>query len=188
MIYITLIDTMLRFRDWLNEFAYVGKGVSEGTIENALLHFFYDGVSPWIHSRGYEWTDMEDVIALKFLRFSFLVYETSQMSSNYSLQVPFPNHRDLQEDRDTFDSLLDIRDFVDFMEEWSFYHFIVGTRLDYLLREFCYVWIDVQSGKPGVMTQAVLDAISENGDSDQDSTNGYLLPDGNWSRRKHDLY
>ena len=178
---------VMRYTEWLNEFCYVGKGVSEGTIENAVLHFFYDGVSPLIRSSGYEWTDTEHAIALKFLRFCFLVHETSQMDTKYSLEIPNPIHRDLQEDRDTFDSILDIRTFVDFMEEWSFYDFIIGTRLDYLLREFCYVWIDVQSGKPGAMTKAVLDAISENGGSDEDSGNGNL-PDGNWSRRKHDLY
>lgn len=178
---------MLTYTDWLNEFSYVGKGISEGTIENALLHFFYEGVSPWIRRCGYEWTDTEHAIAVKFLRFCFLVHETSQMDTKYTLDAPLPNHRDFQEDRDTFDSLLDTQSFVDFMEEWSFYDFIVGTRLDYLLREFCYVWIDVQSGKPGTMTKAVLDAISENGDSDEDAANGYL-PDGNWSRRKHDLY
>jgi len=178
---------VITYTEWLNTFSYVGKGVAEGTIENALLHFFYEGVSPWIRSAGYDWTDTEHAIALKFLRFCHLLCETSHMDIKYSLQVPFPNHRDLQEDRDTFDSLLDTQSFVDFMEEWSFYDFIVGTRLDYLLREFCYVWIDVHSGKPGTITQAVLDAI-ENGESDEDATNGYLLPDGNWSRRKYDLY
>jgi hypothetical protein len=179
---------MVKYTEWLNTFSYVGKGVSEGTIENALLHFFYEGLSPFIRRYGYEWTDTEDVIALKFLKFCFLIHETSQMNLNYSLEAPVPNHRDFQEDRDTFDSIIDTRSFIDFMDEWSFYDFIVGTRLDYLLREFCYVWIDVQNGKPGTTTQTILDAIAENRDSDEEAAGNGNLPDGNWSRRKHDLY
>ena len=177
---------MVRFSEWLNQFAYVGKGITEGTVENALLQFFYEGLTPLIQSAGYKWIDSERHIAKKFLRFCFLVYETSSMDVKYSLEIPEARHRDFPEDRDTFDLLLDTWTFVEFMEEWSFCDSFVGTRLEYLLRDFCYVWIDVQSGKPGALTQIVLDAMSENHVSDDDTTN--ILPDGNWSRRMYDLY
>ena len=177
---------MLLFTDWLKEFAYVGKGIAEGTIENSLLHFFYEGLTPFIHSSGYKWLETENAIATKFLRFCYILYETSHMDSKYTLEVPAPRHRGLQEDRDTFDLILDTRCFIDLMDEWSHCDIIIGTRLDYLLREFCYVWLDVESGKPGTKTQIALDASSEN-DSDDENKNT-MIPDGNWSRRKYDLY
>ena len=177
---------MVTYTQWLNEFAYVGKGVTEGTMKDAMLHFFYRGVNPFIRDAGYRWLESDAIIANKFLKFCFLVYETSKMSLKYSLQTPMAMHRDFPEDRDTFDFILDTRSFVDFMEDWDFRTEIIGTRLEYLLREFCYVWINVESGKPGTMTQAVLTALLENDSDDDPST--ILLPDGNWTRRKFDLY
>lgn len=176
-----------KYTNWLNEFAYVGNGLAEGTIENAMLHFFYDGVSPWIKGFGYSWCDDEQKIARKFLRFCYDVYTTSNMDTKYTLQVPEPRHRDFPEDRDTFEFIADTPSFVELLEIWKFRDEIVGTRLDYLLREFCYVWINVQSGKPGAWTQAALDAESD-ADSEEDRANTNVLPDGNWSRRKYDLY
>jgi hypothetical protein len=182
------MDTrVITYKKWLTEFAYVGKGLTEGTMEDAMLHFFYEGVSPWIQGFGYSWSNEENVIARKFLRLCYAIHTTSMMDPKYTLEVPEPRHRDYQEDRDTFNYIVDTRSFIDMLDVWKFRDEIVGTRLDYLLREFCYVWINVQSGKPGAWTQAALDAESD-ADSEEDRANTNVLPDGNWSRRKYDLY
>ena len=175
------------YSTWLHTTTYIGNGVSEDTTENAMLHFFYEGVSPWIQSFGYSWNDDEASIARKFVRFCYTIYTTSRMDPKYILVSPEPRHRDYNEDRDTFEFIIDTQSFTDFLEVWKFRDEVVGTRLDYLLREFCYVWIDVTSGKPGAWTQCSLDANTDEY-SDDDHANGNILPDGNWSRRKHDLY
>ena len=177
---------MLRYTEWMNEFAYVGKGVTEGTIEEALLHFFHGGICPWIKSFGYRWNAFnDDIIAQKFLRLCYDIYYTLQLKSTYILQAPEPIHRNLVEDRETFELLVDTSSFIDLLEQWDFRTEIVGTRFDYLIVEFCYVWIDVTNGKPGNITQNLLDADNEY-DSEDDRLNG--VPDVNWNRRKYDLY
>ena len=177
---------MTTYTEWLNEFAYVGNGLTEGTMKDAMLHFFYQGISPWIQGFGYSWNQSEDTIARKFVRLCYDIASTSAMDSKYVLIVPEPMHRDLPEDRDTFDFIVDTWSFVELMDDWTCRHEIVGTRLEYLLREFCYVWIDVDSGQAGTRTRLILDADADNGSDDD--RNGAMLPDGNWSRRKHDLY
>lgn len=179
---------MLRYSEWMNEFAYIGKGVTEGTVEEALLHFFHCGISPWIKSYGYSWNAFnDDIIAKKFLKFCYDIYRTVQ-SKNCSmiLESPEPRHRNLPEDWDTFDLIVDVASLTDFLEKWDFRTEIVGTRFDYLIRDFCYVWIDVTSGKPGTLTQKLLDAQNEEGGTDDERD--YALPEGNWDRNKNTLY
>lgn len=179
---------MKSYTEWLQESSYVGNGMSQGTTKDAMLHFFYQGVSPWVQRFGYSWSQSEDIIARKFVRLCYDITMTSAMKSTYTLQAPNPRHRDFPEDRDTFDFLVDTWSFVELMSQWECCSPPVGTRLDYLLREFCYVWVDVESGKPGSRTAAILEAEYDN-DSDEDRYgNTILLPDGNWGRRKHDLY
>lgn len=174
-----------KFSQWLNESAYIGKGITEGTVKDAMLHFFYQGVSPWIQGFGYSWSQSEDCIARKFVRACYDIASTSLMDSKYTLEAPEPRHRNLVEDRDTFDFLVDTQSFVELLEEWECYDQVVGTRLDFLLREFCYVWINVESGQAGTRTMKILEADTDNGSDDDRNGN---IPDGNWSRRKHDLY
>jgi hypothetical protein len=176
---------MTAYTEWMDQPAYIGKGTTEGTMRDALLHFFYEGVSPWITSFGYEWINGETCVSKKFLRFCYDIHVTLLMGDNYSLQVPEPKHRDYLEDRETFDFIVDHWSFVELLEEWDCRDEIVGTRLDYLLREFCYVWIDVTAGKPGSWTKKSLDAEYDEIDIDEQNA---LLPDPNWNRSKYDLY
>ena len=176
---------MISYCQWMKETTYIGKGVSEGTTRDALLHFFYEGISPWITSFGYTWVNSESYVAKKFLRFCYDIHVTLLMGDKYTLDIPEPQHRDFLEDRDTFEFTVDHWSFGELLEEWAFRNEIVGTRLDYLLREFCYVWIDVTAGKPGTWTKKSLDAEYEEID---DEERGVVLPDANWSRNKYDLY
>lgn len=175
---------MISYCEWMNESVYVGKGVTEGSMRDALLHLFYEGISPWIKSFGYTWTNDDTVIAMKFLRFCYDIHITLLMGDRYILETPDPQHRNLLEDRETFDFIVDHWSFAELLEEWKFRDEIVGTRLDYLLREFCYVWIDVTSGKPGSWTNKALELEYEEVEEELGAT----LPDTNWSRNRHDLY
>lgn len=183
---INIYSRVPSYDKWLSTFAYVGKGMTEGTVKDAILHFFYQGVSPWIQGFGYSWSQPENSIAQKFLRACHTIATTSAMAGNYHVVAPQPMHRDLPEDRETFDFLVDIWSFVELMSDWEFRTEIIGTRLEYLLREFCYVWVNVESGYPGSRTEHILNAEMENGSEDDNGAT--MLPDGNWSRRKHDLY
>jgi len=175
------------YKEWLEIHTYVGNGVAEGTMKDAMLHFFYYGVSPWIQQFGYKWTQSDDSIARKFVRLCYDITTTSAMDTHFRLEAPEPRHRDYPEDRETFDFLVDTWSFVELLSEWECCSPPVGTRLEYLLREFCYVWIDVESGPPGTRTRKILEAESDNlSDEERNGTTG--LPDGNWSRRKYDLY
>jgi hypothetical protein len=95
-----------------------------------------------------------------------MIDTTRRMDSQYSIKCPDPEHRNLVEDRDVYDFYLDTFTFNDFLEYWSDSP-IVGSRFDYLFKEFIYIWIDVTSGKPGLMTQKILDADKED-DSEEE--------------------
>jgi hypothetical protein len=167
----------------MNSHACYGKTIIDTTKEENALHFFYDGVSPWINRLGYRWSVEEEIVSRKFVRFSYDVY--CALKDNYDIKAPSPNHRDYEEDRETFDYFVDTNELVDFVSEWECYDELIGTRLEYLLLEFCYTWVDVTSGKPGKFTQEMLEAEDDDAAEEE---RGNLIPEANWSRRRHDLY
>jgi hypothetical protein len=173
------------YPSWLKQITYFGKGVQKSTMEEAMTHFFYSELCPWMRSFGYKWSTEESTIARKFLHFSYMIDTTSKMDYKFTICPPEPNHRNLEEDRDTFDFLVDAGSLYDFLKSVEYRDEIVGNRLDHFILEFCYAWVDVSSGKPGSMTKKLLDS---NDEYDSDEELGSNLPDGNWSRRKHDLY
>jgi hypothetical protein len=176
---------MISFNDWKNQFAYIGPGAceeQEGTMEEAMLVFFYEGVSPWIKDIGYKWSQDDEVIARKFVHLCYMIDTTSRMH-NKDLKSPKPKHRNLDEDRETFDFFLDTIQLIDFLDAWDYRSEVVGTRFDHLIKEFCYTWVDVCSGKPGTFTQRIFDAEAE-ADAEEEAAYG---PDIT-SKKKWDLY
>ena len=174
---------MLTYRQWMNSHAYYGKTIMDTTKEENALHFFFDGVSPWIKQIGYQWSTDEDIVSRKFVRFCYDAY--CAIKGNYDIRAPEPNHRNYEEDRETFDHFIDTNELIDFMSEWECYDELIGTRLEYLLLEFCYTWVDVTSGKPGKFTRELLEAEEEEAAEEE---RGSHIPEANWSRRQHDLY
>jgi len=159
--------------------------MTECTMEEAILDFFYCGVNPWIKDAGYRWITGDDaIIARKFIRFC---YDASWALVTHTgdLCPPEPQHRNLPEDRETFDLFLTTSSFVDLLELWSFRNEIVGTRLESMIIEFCYVWINVQDGAPGKWTRTTVEMSDDIGSDDEHESN---IPDANWARRTHDLY
>jgi hypothetical protein len=146
------------FVDWLNQPAYIGPGTNEGSIEEAVLYFFYEGLNPFIKQHGYQWFNEDHIIARKFLYLCYMIQTTHR---DKDLIIPGPKHRNLPYDRETFDNILDTFTFNDFLAKWSFSHEVCGTRFDHLIKEFCYSWIDVESGSPGKITQKALEAEAE---------------------------
>ena len=168
------------FADWLSQPAYIGRGSNEGTTEEAILYFFYQGLNPFIKQSGYQWFTKEDhVIARKFLYFCYMIQTTP---AGKDLSIPGPKHRNLPYDRETFDYLLDTFTFNDFLSNWSFCHEVCGTRFDHLIKEFCYSWLDVESGNPGKMTQKALEA--ENEEDEEEILSGPEFT----NKKKYDLY
>lgn len=177
---------MVSFYDWKNQLAYVGPGCldsQQGTMEEAMLVFFYSGVSPWIKEFGYKWSHEDHIIAKKFVYLCYMIHTTSKILDK-ELDPPNPNHRDFEEDRETFDYFVDTTEFIEFLSKWEFRSEIVGTRFDNLIKEFCYIWIDVCSGKPGAFTQRIFDAEAE---ADAEDELQYSGPDTS-SKKKWDLY
>lgn len=173
---------MMTYKQWLAKNTFVDSGVAECTMEEAMLYFFYDGVNPLVRYTGYKWIKDDDVIARKFLYLCYSVYKTSKMGYDYNLVPPEPQHRNYQEDRDTFDYFLDTASMVDLLDNWSFRTEIVGTRFENLIKEFCYVWIDVTSGRPGAYTHKLL-AEEEEEQADEDMA---TFSD-TWSRKNWDI-
>ena len=176
---------MLSFSQWKNQFAYIGPGVSEsneGTMEEAMLVFFYNGVSPWIKDIGYKWSQDDGKIARKFVYLCYMIDTTSRMYDK-DLEPPEPMHRNLEEDRETFDYFVDTTELINFLADWEFRDEIVGTRFDHLIKEFCYIWVDVCSGRPGTFTQKIFDAEAEM----EEEEDYYAGPDTS-SKKKWDLY
>jgi hypothetical protein len=164
---------------WKQQITYVGKGSYEGTMEEAILHFFNDGISQMITNLGYKWNTNEERIRMKFVQLCYMIDITRRDSDKYSLEGPEPCHRNLKEDRETFEFVLDTFAFNNFLEEWSHCP-VVGTAFDYLFKEFCYSWIDVTEGAPGRMTQKILDADEED-NSEEEVATTEVLSRRNWS-------
>jgi hypothetical protein len=66
------------FNAWKCQIEYVGKGIYEDTMEEAVLHFFYDGINPMIKKLGYNWSIQENIIAKKFLQLCYMIDTTKR--------------------------------------------------------------------------------------------------------------
>jgi hypothetical protein len=177
--------TRVSFDHWMRDETYIGQGCEKGTKKEAILYFFYEGLSPWIKSIGYKWLRDQDIIAAKFLRFCYEAEYALTKRRTISLLIPKTNHRDYPEDRDTFDYFVTTDDFNELIDRWSNTIPIIGSRLQHFLIEFCYVWIDVESGRPGAWT---LKNLEGDGDSEEEDGQNGNLPDMYSKRRKNDLY
>jgi len=177
---------MLSFEQWKSQPAYFRDTAIETIFEEALLDFFNDGLTPWLNSCGYSWSSSSQDVGKSFLRFCYKLNETLEAGDQFHLQLPQPKHRNMPEDLDTFQIFTDMFSFSELLTKWSFYDQIIGTRLDNLIVDFCYIWADVEKGAPGQWTQKTIE-MNEDEQSDEDRAHNNL-PDGNWSRRKYDLY
>jgi len=177
---------MLSFEQWKSQVTYLRDTAIETTMEEAMLDFFYDGITPLIQSCGYSWSTESEAVSKNFLRFCYMLDDTVRAGDNFALKMPDPKHRNLAEDFDTFNIFVDSFSFSEMLSKWSYYDQIIGTRLDNLILNFLYIWIDVEKGAPGRWTQKTIEANED--DKSDDERAQMNLPDGNWSRRKHDLY
>jgi len=170
---------MVSFGNWLSQFAYVNASSVNDTMEDAIEDFFYNGVSPWIKSRGYRWSQDEKYICKKFM---YLCYMIDTSEAHIDLKAPPPRHRNYSWDRETFDHFVDTHSFVKFLKEWEHRYEIVGTRFEDLIKEFCYIWVDVVSGTPGKFTQSFF--IPDEDDEEEDVNYAPEIQ----SKKKWDLY
>lgn len=181
------------YNDWLQQSVLFSGTITNVSMEEAMLDFFYRGVSVWIHDCGYDWSTDECVVGRKFLYFCYILDRTLDYNMRFkkddTIEAPAPNHRNLPEDLDTFQQFADDASFSDMLIEWRDRYEIVGTLLDHKIRDFCYVWIDVEMGRPGSWTEVTLEMNNEAADEDGSGL-GYMasIPDGNWSKRKNDIY
>ena len=171
---------------WMDLPCILGKGVEMGTKRESILYFFYEGLSPWIQSFGYKWIEQEYLIASYFIRFCYTTERTLSLGTRFTLKCPIPNHRNDPEDRNTFEYLITTDDFLGLIDEWELEIPILKSRLQYCVLDFCYTWINVESGRPGDRTQKNLDELNYN--SEEDDTQNHNLPDAYSKRRKNDLY
>ena len=176
---------MSAFTEWCYSPYYLRNGEIECDMAHSMLDVFYNGLTPLITKCGYTWSTQESVVASKFLKFAYLLHETLESSPTSELHPPEPRHRNYSEDRETFDLYFDTFILGEFINAWKCYDVIIDTRLDYMIKEFCYIWVDVEHGKPGKWTQATLDMNSE---YSSDEEFGNILPDGNWRKQKNELY
>jgi hypothetical protein len=183
----------ISYDDWLGLTVPTMGVLAETTMEDAMLDFFYSGVSPWIHGCGYRWSLERDEVAGKFLYFCYIIYTTMRLRGprgHWALQAPKPRHRDLPEDADTFDIFAELSTFSDMLYQWRERCEIVGTRFDYLIRDFCYVWVDVEYGEPGRWSETTME-MNGTGQSEEDSAMGMgasASADFRSGKRKNDLY
>lgn len=178
-------STRVSLDHWLRAEVYIGVGYEKGSKKDAVLNFFFNGLSPWIQSIGYKWSRTEDEIAINFIKFCYEAEYTLTKPRQFTLMNPEPNHRNYSEDRDTFDYFVSTDRFLEFLDQWQETLPIVGSRLENYLLEFCYVWVNVQSGSPGQWTQK---SLSGDMDSDEEDAHNGNLPDMYSNRRKNDLY
>lgn len=177
---------MLSFQQWKSQPAYFRNTATEITMEEAMLDFFYNGLTCWVNRCGYSWLTEDAKISRSFLKFCYKLNDTIKAGDQFILELPQANHRNMPEDLDTFQIFADSFTFSEMLSTWQFYDEIIGTRLDNLIIDFTYNWIDVERGAPGRWTQATIQMNEDDISDDERALNN--LPDSNWSRRKHDLY
>ena len=170
---------MISYYEWKTQFAYVNALSVDDTMEDAIMDFFYNGVSPWIKDLGYRWAQNDNYVAKRFL---YLCYMIDTADANTELKSPKPRHRNYSWDRETFDHMVDTYTFIKFLKAWEHRDEVVGTRFEHLIKEFCYIWIDVTYGKPGRFTQEFF--IPDEEDEEEELNTG---PDIQ-SKKKWDLY
>ena len=175
----------MSFMSWKMSVAYLRDSHIETTMEEAMLDFFYNGLSTWLQDSHYEWLLPEEEISRKFVRLCYMIHKTIKSDGKTHIQIENVNHRDLLEDEDAFDLFASNSSFVDMLADWACYANIIGTKYEHLMRDFCYVWADVERGVPGRWTQTTLHMDDEI-HSDDERGNG--LPDSNWSKTKNELY
>ena len=176
----------MSFTSWKMSLAYLRDSHIEPTMEEAMLDFFYNGLSRWLQESDYNWTLSEDEIADKFVRLCYMIHLSIKSAGKTTIQINQVNHRDLKEDEETFDLFANISSFTDMLDKWTCYSNIVGTKYDIIMRDFCYVWSDVECGAPGRWTQTTLEMDDEIYSDDERYYTA--LPDPNWSKTKHDMY
>ena len=181
---------VMSFSEWRDAFAYVGPGVEEGTNEDAAYNFFYHYLSPWVTTYGYKWnnSNLEDM-AKQFTRLAYAMY-CAGADSRYVVSLPKPGHRNLQEDRETFDHFIGLSTFADFCDSAADAYSPADSRESYAIYEFCYTFIDPEAGNPGAYTKRVLDEVAHDSDDEHGNNraSNAALPDAYANRRKHDLY
>ena len=160
---------MLSFTDWKQQRTQLRCVLIEATMEEAMLEFFHNGVTPMVKRSGYRWSREDHVIGSKFVRLCYDIVTTLQMGDQYSLVAPHPDHRNLDEDLDTFHRFIGSNAFISLMEEWSCRSEIVGTRLDYKIEEFIYTWINVEAGPPGKFTREILQSDQDENDMESNT-------------------
>lgn len=180
------------FSEWKQEFAYIGRSSAEGTKAEASDYFFYNFLSPWIKSLGYSWETAENKVARAFQKFSYALEDaelyTNVKDRHFSLSMPEPIHRNLQEDRETFDYIVNSHEFVDLSINAAETSELLGLRNDHLIIEFCYIYVNVTSGRPEQMTKSLLEMDEGFEGEESGKSNMINLPDAYANRRKYDLY
>ena len=166
--------------------AYWRDTAYEATMEEIILDFFHCGLSNWIKECGYKWSIPEADVARKFLRFCYVLDKVVKSGDKTTIQFNYVNHRNLPEDLETYEHFTDTPSFSDMVEVWSFYPDILETPHTYLIHDFCYAWIDVESGAPGRWTEDTLNMDTDNYSDDERTYNG--LPDAKWYKSRNDLY
>ena len=184
------MSTSVSFDEWKRLVVPVaGQGaMNVTTMEEAMLDFFYSGVEPWIQGSGYYWSITSDSVAKRFVYFCYVMSSTLDTGDDYTIEPPYPRHRDLPEDLDTFNIFADMASFSDMLLEWRDRSEIVGTQLDHMIRDLCYVWIDVERGQPARWAEATIEMNDECNSDEEGVSGGPIVPDGNWSKTKNDLY
>ena len=122
------------------------------------------------------------------LFYTILLYCRTYVSlgQRYTHQCPIPKHRNDPEDRNTFEYVISSDDFLNLIDNWDVEIPILKSRLQLYLLDFCYTWINVESGRPGYRTQKNLDELNYN--SEEEDLQNHNLPDAYSKRRKNDLY
>jgi hypothetical protein len=175
----------MSFTSWKMSLAYLRDSHIETTMEEAVLDFFYNGLSRWLQDSEYTWSMPEDDIADKFVRLCYMINQASKSSYMKGIQINKVNHRDLLEDVETFDLFANISSFADMLDNWSCYSNIVGTKYDLIMRDFCYVWADIEGGAPGRWTQTTLEMDDEIYSDDEKVYN--WQPETNWRKSNSDM-
>jgi hypothetical protein len=143
------------YTKWLNQMVYISGDNKVHRYE--YIDSFAKYITKWIKKHGYKMGDTWGDGVKVTVRWMYAIFEQEVLNKNKygPLLYPEPFHRNLPEDLDSFEMVIDCEAINEFMENWKSIDELseshpFGIRVRMEMQEFLYTYVNVESSKYGI--------------------------------------
>jgi len=158
---------------WRSQPVWMGANKWERSV---FIKEFAASVRKWMKTLGYT---MEHRLEKELSLWLYRIYVQEIANKKYGqfnpdpVYLPEPEHRDMEEDYDQYNMVVDHHEVSKLMSEWSMaqdmdVNSIIGKRVWYGLQEFLYNVINLESSKQGRLIARLWDSSNSNSDNEFD--------------------